>query len=79
LYATSKFDIPFLQLRDYLSHHPDAAITYRRGGEVHTLDRAAEDPALVEPVPSWQSKLFAFRSLDQTSPQRCQPSFLPAL
>ena len=78
-YATSKFDIPFLQLRDYLSHHRDVAVTYRRHGEVRTVAHAADDPALVEPVPSWESKLFAFRSLDELDPPRCQPAFLPAL
>jgi hypothetical protein len=79
LYATSKFDIPFLQLRDYLSQHPDVSLQYRRGGVVQDVARASDDPALVESVPSWQSKLFAFRSLDQTEPNRCQPVFYPAL
>jgi hypothetical protein len=79
LYAQQRFDIPFLQLRDYVSHHRDLSLVYRRGGLTHEVRRASDDPALVEPVPSWQSKLFAFRSLDQTDPNRCQPSFLPAL
>jgi hypothetical protein len=79
LYSDARFDIPLLQLRDYLSHHPDVALTYVRRGVERHVARAAEDPSLVEPVPSWQSKLFAFRSLDQTEPARCQPSFLPAL
>jgi hypothetical protein len=74
-----QFDLPFLQLRDYLSRHPNVSLTYVRGGVERSVARAADDPALVEPVPSWQSKLFAFRSVDQTEPARCQPSFLPAL
>ena len=78
-YAAQHFDIPFLQLRDYLSRHPDASLQYRRNGVTHEVARASDDPALVEPVPSWQSKFFAFRSLDQTDPNRCQPVFLPAL
>jgi hypothetical protein len=73
------FDLPFLQLRDYLSRHPGASLTYVRDGVERSVARAADDPALVEPVPSWESKLFAFRSLDQTPPADCQPSFLPAL
>ena len=73
------FDLPFLQLRDYLSRHPDASLTYLRDGSTRSVARAADDPQLVEPVPSWQAKLFAFRSLDQQVPARCQPSFLPAL
>jgi hypothetical protein len=74
-----EFDIPFLQLRDYLSRHPGAAVTYVRGGVEHTVAHASDDPALVEPVPEWESKLFAFRSIDQTDPTECQPVFLPAL
>lgn len=78
-YAVEKFDIVFLQLRDYLSRHPDAGITYVRHGVERTVAHAKDDPALVEPVPSWESKFFAFRSLDQHDPNRCQPSFLSAL
>jgi hypothetical protein len=79
LYVDGGFDLPMLQLRDYLSRHPTAAITYRRAGVVHVLARASDEPDLVAPVPSWESKLFAFRSLDQSEPARCQPTFLPAL
>lgn len=79
LYVQGRFDLPFLQLRDYLSRHRNVSLTYVRGGVERSVARAADDPALVEPVPSWESKLFAFRSLDQTEPARCQPSFLPAL
>jgi hypothetical protein len=73
------FDLPFLQLRDYLSRHQNVSLTYLRGGVERSVAQASDDPALVEPVPSWESKLFAFRSLDQGDPARCQPSFLPAL
>ena len=73
------YDIPFLQLRDYLSRHRGAAVTYLRGGVEHAVTHASDDPALIEPVPAWQSKLFAFRSIDQTDPTECQPVFLPAL
>lgn len=73
------FDLPFLQLQDYLSRHRDVSLTYVRGGVERSVRRAADDPVLVEPVPSWKAKLFAFRSLDQEDPARCQPSFLPAL
>jgi hypothetical protein len=75
----NEFDIPFLQLRDYLSRHSGASLTYVRHGEQHHVARASDDPALVEPVPSWEQKLFAFRSIDQHQPNRCQPGFLPAL
>jgi len=78
-YAVEKFDIVFLQLRDYLSRHPDVSVTYVRNGVEHSLAHAKDDPALVESVPSWESKFFAFRSVDQQDPNRCQPSFLSAL
>jgi hypothetical protein len=75
----SEFDLPFLQLRDYLSRHPSASLTYVRHGETRSVIRAGDDPTLVEPVPSWETKVFAFRSIDQHDPASCQPSFLPAL
>lgn len=78
-YAIEGFDVVFLQLRDYLSRHPDAGLTFVRDGVEHTVAHARDVPELVEPVPSWESKLFAFRSIDQQDPNRCQPSFLPAL
>jgi hypothetical protein len=78
LYVQERFDIPFLQLRAYLSEHPSAALTYERGGQRHDLAHASDDPALVTPVPQWQQKLEAFRALDQSEPARCQPGFLPA-
>lgn len=79
LYVSERYDLPYLQLQDYLSRHRDVAITYVRGGVEHQLDRASDEPDLVEPVPSWKAKFFAYRSLDQTEPARCQPAFLPAL
>ena len=78
-YAAQQFELPFIGLRAYLSEHPEASLTYVRSGVRHTVARASDDPALVQPVPSWEAKLFAFRSIDQTSPALCQPSFLSAL
>jgi hypothetical protein len=78
LYVEQRFDIPFLQLRAYLSERPATSITYERGGQRHELAHAADDPGLVEAVPQWQQKLESFRAVDQTDPNRCQPGFLPA-
>jgi hypothetical protein len=78
-YAVEGFDVVFLQLRDYLSQHPDVGLTFVRDGVEHTVVHARDVPELVEPVPSWESKFFAFRSIDQQDPNRCQPSFLAAL
>jgi hypothetical protein len=79
LYVEGGFDVPYLQFRAYLSAHRDASVTYLRNGVQHHVDRASDDPDLVEPVPSWEQKFFAYRSLDQVDPPRCQPAFLPAL
>jgi hypothetical protein len=79
LYVGEQFDLPYLQLRDYLSHHRDVSLTYVRDGVQHHVDRVSDDPDLVRPVPSWESKLFAYRALDESDPPRCQPAFLPAL
>jgi hypothetical protein len=79
LYVGSGFEIPFLQFHDYMSRHRDASVTYVRNGVEHRLARADEDPEVVRPVPSWESKLLAFRALDDTGPSRCQPGILPAL
>ena len=79
LYVEGGFDVPYLQFRAYMSAHRDASVTYLRNGVQHHVDRASDDPDLVEPVPSWEQKFFAYRSLDQADPPRCQPAFLPAL
>ena len=79
LYIGEAFDLPYLQLRDYLSRHRDVSLTYVRGGVEHHVARASDDPDLVRSVPAWQVKLFAYRAIDQVDPPRCQPAFLPAL
>lgn len=78
LYVNRRYDLPFLQLRAYLSDRPSASLIYQRGGQRHVASPASTDPALVRPVPGWQRKVQAFRAVDQTRPVRCQPSFFPA-
>jgi hypothetical protein len=77
-YVDQRFDLPYLQVRAYLAEHPESAITYERAGQRHELAHASDEPDLVQPVPDWQQKLEAFRAVDQTDPNRCQPGFLPA-
>lgn len=74
-YAETEHALAWQQLRAYLSDRPEVRLTYRRGGAVVSLARAADDPDLIEPLPLWQEKLQLFRAVDQTSPERCQPSF----
>jgi hypothetical protein len=78
-YATEKYDLAWLQLRIYLSHHPDVSVRYERGFTVRDLARASDDPALVAPVPLWQQKLVLYRAVDENADAvRCQPGFAPA-
>ena len=76
-YANGGYAIPVLQLREYLSTHPQDSLTYSVDGVVSTFTPASKDPTLVSDPPWWESRFFAFRALDENSPTRCQPSFLP--
>lgn len=78
VYAFQDYDIPFLNLRAYLARNPESNVVYERDGERVVVERAGDVPALVEPVSSWEERLFAFRAIDQQDPARCQPGFLPA-
>jgi hypothetical protein len=77
IYADASYYIPVLQLQTYLSNHQDDSLVYSVDGVRHDLARAGDDPALVTAPPWWESRFFAFRALDETSPDRCQPGFLP--
>lgn len=77
-YAARDYGLTWRQLRAYLADRPDVSITYERGDERVALERAADRPELVEPVPGWLEKLQLFRAIDLTSPERCVPVFGPA-
>jgi hypothetical protein len=78
-YAANDYELAWLQFRIYLSHHPDVSVRYARGDfDVHDVAHAADDPALVAPVPLWQQKLALFRAVDEHDDVRCQPGFAPA-
>jgi Vitamin K-dependent gamma-carboxylase len=74
-YRDRDLSLPWLQLRAYLSDHPDTRIRYRRGGATVALAHASDDPELVRPLPLWQEKLQLFRAVDEQSPERCRPTF----
>lgn len=78
LYVTERYDLPFRQLRAYLSNRPGVSLVYERDGQRRVADPAATDPGLVRPVPDWREKLQPFRAVDQSKPSRCQLTFLPA-
>jgi len=77
VYADAGYYIPVLQLQAYLSNHPDDSLVYSVDGIRRNLSRASDNPALVTAPPWWESRFFAFRALDESSPNRCQPGFLP--
>jgi hypothetical protein len=76
-YADAGMLITKLQLRVYLSEHPQTALTYEQDGNVHALTHASEDPTLVAAPSPLEIRFFSFRAIDPTPPNRCQPSFLP--
>ena len=74
-YAANGYGLTWRQLRRYVAEHPDIRITYQRGGETVSLQRASDLPELVEPVPGWREKLQLFRAVDLREPERCVPGF----
>jgi hypothetical protein len=72
-YAATDYALTWRQLRTYLADHPNARITYRRGGETVALEHASDDPELVTPPPEWQDKVQLFRAVDLQDPERCVP------
>jgi hypothetical protein len=46
-------------------------VSYRRGDQVWTLERAETDPELMKPVPWWQRKWLEFRPVPITTQREC--------
>jgi hypothetical protein len=78
LYRDRGYLIAYPQLRRYLAVHPEVSLEYRRNGQVVAIDRASQNPELVEPGPWWW-RFLPLRAIDRLSPPRCQDVFLPAL
>jgi hypothetical protein len=77
-YRDEGYLVAYPQLRRYLSVRPDAALTYRRYGQVTNLAEVSSDPELVDPGPWWW-RFFPLRAIDTRSPPLCQAAFLGAL
>src|SRR3546814_6841740 len=69
-YRLTDYGLTWRQLRSYMSDHPSRSITYERAGKRVELERASDDPDLVEPVPEWRENVQLFRAVDLTSPER---------
>ena len=74
-YAMTGYGLTWRQLRAFMARHPNDSITYRREGEVVTLDQASDQPALTEAPPAWREKVQLFRAIDLRDPTRCVPTF----
>ncbi|MFZ6002395.1 MAG: hypothetical protein ACOYXM_00535 [Actinomycetota bacterium] len=77
-YAQADYALTWRQLRQFLAVHPDVRISYRRGGRTVSLERASDDPELVDAAPEWREKVQLFRAIDLREPERCVPAFGPA-
>jgi hypothetical protein len=77
-YADENYLLTWVTLRAYTASHPDTSLVYVRHGVTVTVTHTRRDPALSQPVPAWERRLFAFRAVDAGRPERCQPYFLAA-
>jgi hypothetical protein len=66
------YRLAWWELRYHAREFPDAAISWRRNGEVRTVARAAEDAELSAPMPMWEPWLLAFRPVDPGGASGCQ-------
>lgn len=78
LYVDSGFDLPVVNLRDYLAEHPDVAVTFEHEGGTVVLDPARDHPEWIDAQPILVEKLAYFRAVPIESPPICQPAWLPA-
>lgn len=77
-YAQADYALTWRQLRQFLATRPDVRISYRRDGRTVSLERASDDPDLVDADPAWREKVQLFRAVDMREPERCVPAFGPA-
>lgn len=75
-YVGSAWAVPERNLRHHLATHPDAAVTFVRadGTTVSGIGRE-----LGRPMPEVVRRLLPLRSVDRSTPARCQALWLPAL
>jgi hypothetical protein len=69
--AGTQLALPWIEFRRRLATVPDTAVTWERQGVRHSTARAADDPALSEPLPLLVRKLMIFRPLGPGAEARC--------
>ena len=77
-YIDSGFALPFANLSDYLSDHPDTSLTYERAGERQVVERAGDHPELQQRMPLLLEKFALRRAVPLADPPACQNKWLPA-
>lgn len=78
-YRQEGYLLPWDSVRAHLAEHPEVAVSYQRGGRTVVMERASDDPALVDAPPLLVRKLLGMRAVDGGERSRCQSAFLPAL
>lgn len=76
-YATENYLLPWPSFVSYIGAHPDISVSFERDGFRYDLPRAG-DTNLDEQA-QWWWRWFPLRAVHASEPDRCQPSFLPAL
>jgi hypothetical protein len=75
-YVGSAWAVPERNLRHHLAAHPDATVTFVRADGTTVSGTGRE---LGRPLPEIVRRLLPLRSVDRSTPARCQALWLPAL
>ena len=75
-YVDSAWAVPERNLRDHLAAHPASTVTFVRADGTR-VSGAGHD--LGRPMPAIVRRLLPLRSVDRSTPARCQALWLPAL
>lgn len=75
-YLGSRWLVPEPNLRDHLTAHPDATVSWVRGDGT-VISGTGDD--LARPLPGAVRRLVPLRSIDGSAPVDCQARWLPAL
>lgn len=71
-----RYDLVASEFHEYLAAHPDAAVTFRRDGEIQSIrpgERSSVDAPGIVAV-----RLQAYRPIDRSTSERCVPAFTAA-
>ena len=75
-YVGSAWAVPERNLRDHLAAHPTSTVTFVRADGTQVSGAGSD---LGRPTPELVRRLLPLRSVDRSTPARCQALWLPAL